>query len=1301
MTATVLKNAPVLLGFRSMVLGLPYDQTVQVSQDAVCFRVSKAQAHELWEMFPLEHRMMTMLWSDTPDYKRTAPAASQGHQQEGDQEYDPEEPPLDKVSMCRYLAMMESFAIFAGVDNSVKKAVYYRMVERHYRPGDIVFRKGDLADHLYFVESGLFQVVDEDHGIVYGTLSPGSIFGEMAFISPHAMRNSSVRALELSSCQTLSSRVVKSLISDTVFAQMLVNMKKISDGRQILNDLLLSGEFMMACDREFLKELSGMVTAMEFGAGEIIFNIDEPADRLFFIVQGRVSIGADGVEMSEFDDGQFFGEACLSKEKQRTRAKAITQVFAYCAASEVLLPLLARYPAESERFQVTADARLSSEMQKLAVLRRHFPDLRSFAQALKHLPGENMVAQALFADALPGDSLKEKLAFFDCLPGQTVHDKSHFLQDMPGTTNRERAAFILTLPGDTVEAKCKFICIMPGNSNFEKVVYLEQIPGRTPATKEAFLMSLPGDTRAEQVAFLDSLEGDSVAEKAVHYQKSQAPGATERARERFWERVPGDDHSARVEFLEENMTESTLEAQARQWGGLVEDLPGTADVAVVAFRLLMDAVLPNATPDEQHAAVLNVPGTSIIDKIATLLSLNEHRIWLQLVQHTSMDIVMDKLLDRFHKPEIQRLSSVLDERGRPALDLATPASKAQIQSRLIFLGRFNLQADIHRSLTCTVKLAKDKLEKTKVTLKLMTDESEFKRELSFRQRGLDPHFVLPVLEAHVVENQLDTVYAIEEQPDQTLVFKPTSSVRSGEDDLRCLVMPYSDRTLQAAVEIEGFAGRDLNVVRLIAEQLARAVQHLHQNGIIHGDVKPRNAVRIDDFWKLIDLDGGAAIGHPVGLKQSTGYSTPPELARILFRPVTSRENLIFQITNLETELRMIQSNSGNNQQAITLIQRQIELRHLELKHVDELERNGMDTVERRYQRWLDRAEPTFDIWGYGVMLYLLCTGQELFPTDTNDNLVSAAERQRLALWTGIDDAQVRELAFAKADAGSVTSLAKEDLLNVIKSCLQPDPRLRAQSFGELLQMPFFNGRPMTSCKVLFVSSPGKGRNPATGLYDFDVMGLLQSLCRRYSGALIVAYDWAGSTSTDDRDTIFFDMIFENRFIGPSNEFEHRCGHTLFETWQLASSHDEKERWIDEVQSIILETRWWASYKGAVKAQIREVCQGGAKAILVRIDGGPITCVEARHLSAFIDEVRGDLRTLQVLDPAIELQEYESVFAFQKTLPRLLAEVYGRPVDGEHTAGHSWHGSQGPNQTPVEMLQVASTVLQVASALSSR
>jgi hypothetical protein len=38
-------------------------------------------------------------------------------------------------------------------------------------------------------------------------------------------------------------------------------------------------------------------------------------------------------------------------------------------------------------------------------------------------------------------------------------------------------------------------------------------------------------------------------------------------------------------------------------------------------------------------------------------------------------------------------------------------------------------------------------------------------------------------------------------------------------------------------------------------------------------------------------------------------------------------------------------------------------------------------------------------------------------------------------------------------------------------------------------------------KLLFVSTPGKGFDPRTEKYDFDVMGWLQELCRSYIGLL--------------------------------------------------------------------------------------------------------------------------------------------------------------------------------------------------------
>ena len=71
------------------------------------------------------------------------------------------------------------------------------MRRRKLRAGQVLFRKGDLADHLYMLASGRIELVE------IGTeLPPGRVFGEIAFFAPDRRRTLTARCID--DCEVLS-----------------------------------------------------------------------------------------------------------------------------------------------------------------------------------------------------------------------------------------------------------------------------------------------------------------------------------------------------------------------------------------------------------------------------------------------------------------------------------------------------------------------------------------------------------------------------------------------------------------------------------------------------------------------------------------------------------------------------------------------------------------------------------------------------------------------------------------------------------------------------------------------------------------------------------------------------------------------------------------------------------------------------------------------------------------------------------------------------------------------------------------
>jgi CRP/FNR family transcriptional regulator, cyclic AMP receptor protein len=71
------------------------------------------------------------------------------------------------------------------------------MRRRKLRAGQVLFRKGDLADHLYMLASGRVELVE-----IGNELPAGRVFGEIAFFAPDRRRTLTARCID--DCEVLS-----------------------------------------------------------------------------------------------------------------------------------------------------------------------------------------------------------------------------------------------------------------------------------------------------------------------------------------------------------------------------------------------------------------------------------------------------------------------------------------------------------------------------------------------------------------------------------------------------------------------------------------------------------------------------------------------------------------------------------------------------------------------------------------------------------------------------------------------------------------------------------------------------------------------------------------------------------------------------------------------------------------------------------------------------------------------------------------------------------------------------------------
>lgn len=274
---------------------------------------------------------------------------------------------------------------------------------------------------------------------------------------------------------------------------------------------------------------------------------------------------------------------------------------------------------------------------------------------------------------------------------------------------------------------------------------------------------------------------------------------------------------------------------------------------LIHYFLPFDPVTRNPIPEEDHGYA-----------------------WIFLVQKDRNAELVEKILYK-HATICVELSKATDTEGRSAVNIASQSCQRIIRESTYFCKRYEvttLESPVHISRTCVVHLALDHRHSgEKVALKLMKNLDQYTREVTVRKEAkLSTEFTINILRTHDI--RVDDNYSEEIQR------------RGWGEYLYCIVMPCADRDLNRIITNEHIAGKEWGQVKSITIEIARALQHIHNNGVIHGDVKSKNIMRIGHRVKFIDFDASVRIGKDfVGAKYSSAF-VPPEM--IFFRERTNR-----------------------------------------------------------------------------------------------------------------------------------------------------------------------------------------------------------------------------------------------------------------------------------------------------------------------------------------------------------------------------------------------------------------------------
>lgn len=225
--------------------------------------------------------------------------------------------------------------------------------------------------------------------------------------------------------------------------------------------------------------------------------------------------------------------------------------------------------------------------------------------------------------------------------------------------------------------------------------------------------------------------------------------------------------------------------------------------------------------------------------------------WVDAVQHDEATVVkaVNKVLEKYSS-SIRDLACAVDAKGRSCLDIACPTCKTMMLKKLYLHERYEVQLGPpeHRSATSAVYFAKDHINMVdnnvpceegshtiknrdhspSIALKFMKNRDQFERETGIRAMcKFENSYVLDYIRC----------YNGDAQDEANVKFRKDAILKGYEEYPYCVVMEAGTMSLKRLIDNQNVAGKDWDAIRSCTKQVAKALHHLHERGVIHGDLK--------------------------------------------------------------------------------------------------------------------------------------------------------------------------------------------------------------------------------------------------------------------------------------------------------------------------------------------------------------------------------------------------------------------------------------------------------------------------------